>query len=169
MGKKSVNDYQRLFLLQARSDFNLFLYLAKDTSIPHCHALHFLQMAAEKIAKAYQAKYQTPKSTHIAFVKFIQSLSSNKKARELLGKSNHHAGWDSFIRKCTVLARRIESLAPSIEKDGPNPEYPWPRDAPIHAPADYQFEEWREITEMSDGRKFILLLSKLFDNAETYF
>jgi hypothetical protein len=40
------------FLTQARSDWQVFEHLY-DSDFPECHALHYLQMATEKLAKAY--------------------------------------------------------------------------------------------------------------------
>ena len=47
-----MNDAQELWLRQARSDHALFLQLRR-TGADECHLLHYLQMATEKLSKAY--------------------------------------------------------------------------------------------------------------------
>ncbi len=42
------------FAAQSRSDWQVYTLLAAEPSIPACHQLHYLQMACEKIAKAYR-------------------------------------------------------------------------------------------------------------------
>lgn len=57
---------------------------------------------------------------------------------------------------------------PALAEDGPNPEYPWPRDSPTITSAEFEFAVWLELTETTDGRQFLHLLSKLFAIAEAY-
>ncbi len=59
-----VNELERrrafadAFAAQGRSDWRVYQYLAplQAPSFPACHALHYLQMATEKIAKAYRIR-----------------------------------------------------------------------------------------------------------------
>jgi len=44
--------WSKVFLEQASSDWQVYEHL-KGTHFPNCHALHYLQMATEKLAKAY--------------------------------------------------------------------------------------------------------------------
>jgi hypothetical protein len=41
------------FLKQAHSDYSVYKKL-NELRLPLCHKLHYLQMATEKLAKAYQ-------------------------------------------------------------------------------------------------------------------
>lgn len=43
----------RAFYRQAQADFETFKRLSEIDSIPLCHRLQFLQMACEKLSKAY--------------------------------------------------------------------------------------------------------------------
>lgn len=45
-----MNEQQRLYLVQARSDRDILKLLSSQ---PICHQLHYLQMLTEKLAKAY--------------------------------------------------------------------------------------------------------------------
>lgn len=163
-----MTEFQRLFLVQARSDFAAFELLRRQAGLPSCHALHYLQMATELLAKAHAWKNGPLPRTHRALVGFLRSLSTNRKAQKQLGFDGQNENWDQMIRKSVRLAERIEKLAPALALDGPNPEYPWPRDAPQSAPAEYTFAIWEELLETAAGRQFLKLTSDLFKAADTY-
>jgi len=46
-----MTEHQRLFLVQARTDFAVFELFRRDVKWPSCHALHYLQMATELLGK----------------------------------------------------------------------------------------------------------------------
>lgn len=48
------NRWARAYVAQARSDWQLFERLREMESVEMCHHLHYLQMACEKLAKAYR-------------------------------------------------------------------------------------------------------------------
>jgi len=129
-----MTEYQRLFLVQARTDFAVFELLRRQPNLPACHALHYLQMATELLGKAHAWKHGPRANTHRAFVGFLRSLSTNRKAQKQLGFEGRNENWQHLIRKSVPLAEGIEHLAPALALDAPNPEYPWPRDAPEVAP-----------------------------------
>jgi hypothetical protein len=163
-----MTEFQRLFLVQARSDFAVFELLKKRSELPCCHTLHYLQMATEKLGKAHAWKKGPIKQTHRAFVKFLRSVSTNRKAQKQLGFEGKNENWEHSIRKSAALAERIEDLAPALSQDGPNPEYPWPREAPEFAPVEHQFEVWQDLEEKAEGRQFLKLARSLFAAADAY-
>jgi hypothetical protein len=164
-----MTECQRLFLVQARTDFAVFQLLVKESALPCCHALHYLQMATEKLGKAHAWKDGLPHNTHRAFVGFLRSLSANRQAQKLLGFEGQNANWIHTIRKSTSLAQQIEDLAPSLAQDGPNPEYPWPPNAPTVTPAEHTFPVWTEIRETPAGRRFVgHLLPRLIEQAHVF-
>jgi hypothetical protein len=55
-----------------------------------------------------------------------------------------------------------------LADNGPNPEYPWPPDAPTATPVEFEFPIWQELTETSYGRTLISLIHYLFAVAEEY-
>ena len=67
-----MNPYQRLFLIQAKADMVVFDRFRKDSTLPACHALHYLQMATELLGKAYAWKNGPRTNTHRAFVGFCE-------------------------------------------------------------------------------------------------
>jgi hypothetical protein len=162
-----MNEHQRLFLVQARTDFIVFHLFRNESKFPHCHALHFLQMATEMLGKARAWKHGPPGSTHRAFVGFLRSLSTNRLAQDQLGFGRQNESWTHLIWKSVPLAESIENLAPALCKDGPNPEYPWLSAAPRAAPAGYSFEIWQEL-QSAAGRQFLTLVGRLFAAAETF-
>jgi hypothetical protein len=166
-----MTEFQRLFLVQARTDLVVFELLRKDKDLPPCHALHYLQMATELLGKAHAYRHGSPgKLSHRAFVSYLRSLSTNRRAQAQLGFAGKNESWAHLIRKSIPLAERIEDLAPSLadEKNLPNPEYPWPKDEPRIAPAEHEFEIWSDLVTTPDGRQFLSLLRQLFVIAEAY-
>ena len=62
---------QGLYLTQARSDFRALRTLKGADA---CHQIHYLQMATEKLAKAYFWRAGKPlKKQHDFFVKFLRA------------------------------------------------------------------------------------------------
>jgi hypothetical protein len=163
-----MTEYQRLFLVQARADFTVFELLRRQPDLPACHTLHYLQMATELLGKAHAWKHGPRANTHRAFVSFLRSLSTNRRAQKQLGFEGRNENWEHLIRKSVPLAERIEDLAPALALDAPNPEYPWPRDDPQVAPAEYTFGIWQELQETAAGRQFLRLTSHLFAAADAY-
>ena len=76
-----MKEQQRLFLAQATSAYAVYKLLIDNTSIHHCHALHYLQMATELLGKANAWKHGPIGKSHKALVGFLRSLSSNSKAQ----------------------------------------------------------------------------------------
>ncbi len=163
-----MNEHQRLFLVQARTDFAVFELLRKRTELPPCHALHYLQMATELLGKAHAWKHGPMKKTHHAFVGFLRSLATNRQAQQQLGYQGKNESWEHTIRKSVSLAQAIEAMAPALAGDGPNPEYPWPPGNPSTTPAEHTFGIWQDLVETAAGRQFLSLLKNLFQVAEAF-
>jgi hypothetical protein len=148
-----------VFLMQAKSDWQVYEHLDK-TALPQCHALHYLQMATEKLAKAYLLAGPTDigkvRSTHRALTRFLQLAYRSTGLQEEMGMTVKQLR--EYIKQLLPLAYELESLAPSLAGDGPNPEYPW--EAPegtFSVPANYEFRITKELLE-PHGYKLIKLL-----------
>jgi len=163
-----MNESQRLFLVQARADHRVFRVFRADTSLPACHALHYLQMATELLGKAQAWKHGPAVTSHKAFVSFLRGLVTNRAAQSRLGYNRRNDHWAQTLRGGVLFAEAIERLAPSLAGDGPNPEYPWPPDDPHHAPVEFAYPLWAELQTTAAGRKFLTLIEKLFDAAESF-
>lgn len=107
-----MTEFQRLFLVQACSDFAVFELLQGRNDLHLCHALHYLQMATELLGKAHAWKDGPCAPSHRAFEPFIRSLSTNRKVQKQLGFEGRNANWRHLIRKSASFAQRIEKLAP---------------------------------------------------------
>jgi hypothetical protein len=69
------------FATQGRSDWAVYKYLSalSKPSFPQCHTLHYLQMATEKIAKAYRIRDTSADVNdlvrhHTGFVEFVNQF-----------------------------------------------------------------------------------------------
>ena len=151
-----MNSYQELWWQQAKSDYEAF-ELHRGSGSAQCHCLHYLQMATEKIAKAYFWRSGSPpQRSHAGFAKFLKFLGQIKgeKDRERIAKLFPFTRFSDFQKwKKDVMptVHELEHLAPALANDGPNPEYPWPHQRPKFAPVDHNFAIWSFMTS-SRGR-----------------
>lgn len=136
------NSWRDAFLRQARSDFDVANELRRRGRAP-CHWIHYLQMATEKLAKAYLISDQggPPPRSHASFVRFVRVVGSRSPAIASRYR-NRGAQLKAYLRGLEPIAQAIENLAPAIAQDGPNPEYPWSHRTGIVAPIDYDFSEF---------------------------
>ena len=113
---------------QSRSDFTVYSVYLQEAE--ECHRLHYLQMACEKIAKAYRLRDLVSFNSedlysHAVFSKFITGFLKSKLVRR------RYASQDSKRREVERYARslavEIEKLAPAVDRERTpaNAEYPW--------------------------------------------
>jgi hypothetical protein len=157
-----MNKAQELWWKQAHSDWRAYQVLRKTGGVDSCHELHFLQMAAEKISKAYLLRTFQPKRSHAGFGKFLRLLIQSSNSGNLqriarIHQFNYIQSFEQWIHSVRPLADDLEKLAPALAKDGPNPEYPWPHDAPKEAPALYHFPLLERL-ELAEGRSLLRFL-----------
>lgn len=151
-----MNKAQRLWWEQAASDFGVYCLLRKQGAAA-CHQLHYLQMACEKIAKAYLWRNEKPPPTkHLGFVDFLKAISGRSGSdKERIAKAlgfSTRAAFEAWSRPVSALTHEIRNLAPAIAGDGPNAEYPWPHTEPVDTPVNYEFLTWRKLTGTAPGR-----------------
>lgn len=165
----SRQDWARAYAKQSASDFQIYEHLLAQPGVPVCHKLHYLQMACEKIAKAYQFRdMATAESklttSHIAFSKFINSYltSSPVVKREYEGRDAQLIG---FKKKAHSIAREIEKLAPAVDQEHSpsNAEYPWEQDNNILIPCDYSYPNLSMLHEPV-GLNFLRLIKEAIIN-----
>jgi len=132
------------FFREADSDYIIFTEFNRARK-PACQRLHYLQMATEKLAKAFlcSRKDRPPKPTHAAFVRLLKVIKGRPEIRSKLGYGGNYSAFVSYIDSILDLAERIESLAPEGTRlDRPNPEYPWTTaTGDVVCPLDYPFHE----------------------------
>ncbi len=141
--------WHEAYLTQARSDHRLLGNLGKrGKDVEYCHRLHYLQMATEKLAKAIltpRGGTDPAQTSHVMFVRMLQTLKRNRRLRRLLGYGRATAAFTNYIDSLLDLAARVEQLSP--DQAGftrPNPEYPWRSHGSqaVLAPVEYDFPEF---------------------------
>ena len=161
-----MKDAQRLWWRQATSDHAIFVQLRGPKVGAHeCHLLHYLQMATEKLSKAYlwRSGHAPPKS-HTGFVRFLRALLDRPPAEldriaMVLG-FRHRSDLDKWARNVQPLAYALQNIAPAEAHNGQNPEYPWPHEAPTHCPIGHSFPLWNQLCNTGQGRKLIEFISR---------
>jgi hypothetical protein len=157
--------YARAFMAQARSDWRVYAHLSASGDAP-CHALHYLQMASEKLAKAYRLRETTSPvavivSHHTGFTKFIRQYLLSARYREAYrGKS---AQLHRLVQDAAKLAMEIEKLAPAVERrNAPeNVEYPWQAGDKVIAPCEWSFPAL-SLLNAPHGRAFLKTIESAF-------
>lgn len=82
--------WARAFARQASSDFEAWEHLSRNSALPQCHQLHYLQMALEKAAKAHLiAAGSDPRavqSSHAYIAKVVPQIVRDELGRTPGGK-----------------------------------------------------------------------------------
>jgi hypothetical protein len=157
------------YLLQSRSDWQVYQILQRQP-VKECHSLHYLQMATEKLGKAFLiAGGNAPASvytSHKAFVRFLQVVAYNSDLQKQLRMTRQQLR--AYIRTLLPIADEIERLAPALAHGGPNAEYPWEAPAgTIQTPATYQFTLSSQL-RTPKGIKLLTLITVIFENSEKF-
>lgn len=166
-----MNSFQQVWWQQAKSDHDVFV-LIRGQGVAQCHSLHYLQMATEKIAKAYFWRSGSPPpQSHAGFVQFLRFLgqirTSDRDRISNLFTFKRFADFQGWIRAVIPIAYDLERLAPALANNGPNPEYPWPHAAPQFAPADHSFAIWPSLMS-GQGRDLMRIIHIAVDRFSEY-
>lgn len=152
------------FAEQGRSDWQVYDLLAKNPRLADCHELHYLQMACEKIAKAYRCRDTTARledllTRHVGFAKFVETFLGSPAIRKAY--RGRDAQLQQISRLARTLAREIERLAPAVDRTGSpeNAEYPWKSEGKVIPPCQYSFPRLSLLTT-AGGRSFLKLVSQ---------
>jgi hypothetical protein len=163
----SDQDWARAYAKQALSDLTTRDVLA-GTSTHKCHRLHFLQMAAEKVCKAYLSArdgHEKVRKTHAYVEKNLPLIA--RMLYSNLNDQNRIKPWQmSAIRK---VSHEIEVLAPACDDGGTredNSEYPWEDGhGDVCVPCEYNFPK---VDDGPQNSAFALLIKILRAAAESY-
>lgn len=165
-----MNQYQRIWWTQARSDHEMFV-ICRSAGYAQCHSLHYLQMATEKLAKAYFWRSNTsPPKSHAGFVQFLRFLGAIRNDRDRIADLFSFKRFEDFqawIKLTIPIAYDLERLTPDLANDGPNPEYPWPHSAPATAPASHRFQIWEKLIA-GQGRGLLRVLQIAIGSFDSY-
>ena len=154
-----VSDWVLAYARQADADFRAWeLYERNPQTIAaECHRLLFLQMACEKLCKAYLLKNaifapSEVQSSHAFVRKHLPTI-----LREGLSISNQRrAARRAVVTHLRHLAKEVEVLNPTCDSaDRPdNCEYPWQVGDKVLSPLDWTFVPSQLLTA-SSGRTFL--------------
>ncbi len=167
-----MNGAQARWWKQARSDFSIFVLLRR-AGAHECHLLHYLQMATEKLSKAYLWRSgHAPPKKYTGFVRFLKALLDRRSADlEWVSKAlgfGRPEDLDKWVSSIQTLAYSLQNIAPAIAWDRPNPEYPWPHASPTDCPADHPFELWNRLSDSDQGRKMIEFIERAITRFDAY-
>jgi HEPN domain-containing protein len=169
-----MNEAQELWWEQAKSDLAVFVCLRR-VGVHPCHMLHYLQMAAEKISKAYLWRSGTaPPRSHVGLMRFLRALLGRSRSRADLQRIaevfefTRPRDMDAWVRQIAPFASDLQNLAPAEANDGPNPEYPWPHEAPKHCPATHSFELWARLRDHQQGRTLLKFIEHAINRFDQY-
>lgn len=144
--------WRRAYFTQAQNDYGVFREFKKRADVAMCQKLHYLQMATEKLAKAFLSppSGERPPRVHKALARFLRISKGRPEIRRKLGYERNYRAYCIYIDSLLDLAERIERLAPVGGQERLNPEYPWAEDTGnVVCPARYGFPEFgrQEITD----------------------
>jgi hypothetical protein len=116
------------------------------SSLPRCHALHYLQMTTEKLSKAYRLTGElgaTPENVrgHTRVEAFVLILFRSPKSLDRLRLHQHTVRHER--KKFVATALEVEKLAPAADPQSQprNAEYPWEVGGSVRIPADEAFAD----------------------------
>lgn len=140
----SYGEWRIAYARQALADLRAREKLLEHPDIPDCQQLHFLQMACEKVCKAYLCGQgvdpETLRTSH-AYISGPLPIIARQQFTQEARKVHTDRTW--VVRALRVLARRTELLAPAVHEEGrhqSNCEYPWEGpDGTVRVPAEYNF------------------------------
>ena len=166
-----MNQHQQLWWEQAACDHAAFKEL-RGQGFAQCHTLQFLQMATEKIAKAYFWRSGSPPpKSHAGFVQFLRFLGQIRQPDRgriaALFTFGRFTDFQTWIYSVQPIAYSLERVTPDLANNGPNPEYPWPHSAPQFAPATHDFEVWAELKSGS-GRHLMRVIEIAIEQFPQY-
>jgi hypothetical protein len=160
-----MNNAQELWWRQAQSDQALFIQLRR-AGAHECHLLHYL------LSKAYLWRSgHAPPKVHTGFVRFLKALLDR---RADLGRIAAVLGFqrredlDRWVRNVLELAYSLQNIAPAEAGNGPNPEYPWPHEAPAVCPIGHTFALWNQLTNTGQGRKLMEVIERAVARFDEY-
>jgi hypothetical protein len=148
------------FATQAKADFDAWDKL-KDLPLSPCQALHFLQMACEKLTKAVLCEAGSDlldlQSSHAYTAKNLHRILSGQ-LKDWNTSRNSLRALEGFMKR---LAREIELLSPAVDDGGKRPdncEYPWEDGmGNVWIPAEYQFSATQLLSQPQGGKVLELI------------
>ena len=166
----TAKSWHEAFARQAAADFRTYqlfeqLRGERGREVPFCHQLQFLQMACEKLCKAHLylrgTSQMSVKKSHKCIATHLPIIAKEFLARDRVEKKPRNDGYP--MTQIRALAREIEFLSPSVDRDGRRPdncEYPWATSSSgrIEVPADEGFSGLSLLDEPA-GRRLLRIIN----------
>jgi len=160
-------DWAIAFARQADADFRAWeLYeMHPEAVAAECHKLLFLQMACEKLCKAYLIRSGTPPEVLQGSHGCVANPLPVVIKRQILALGRNPSKMRGVLAQVRHLAEEIEVLNPAVRRDGRRPdncEYPWEAEGRVSSPLDRTFQPLRLVVAPA-GRTFIKLIRAAID------
>ena len=144
-----------------------------DIGGPDAHTLYVLDVTPDQWEAIQQKKAKLPAGwTLTAKREFVCTVKRCSAIQELwLRQARSDHALFVYLRRngfheCHLLL--FLNIAPAAAGDGPNPEYPWPRGAPVHCPTDHTFALWNQLPNTGHGRGLMRFVECTIVNFEQY-
>jgi hypothetical protein len=173
----SREEWAGAYARQSQSDFAMDELLSIDMPKTElCHRLHYLQMACEKIAKAFRFRDTTASvddllTSHVAFSRCIENILRSPDIKRRY--KNRPADLRRLLGRASSIAREIEKLAPAVDRDQSpqNTEYPWEDNGKAITPCGYSFPNLQILFTVRSfpllgGRDFLILVKTIIHDFE---
>lgn len=152
---------------QARADLRAWELYGRypDAVAEECHKLLFLQMACEKLCKAYLIRTGTRPEDLQTSHGYVAGPLPLVIRREILDTGQNPQRMQGVLNLVRHLAGEIEVLNPAVRRDGLRPdncEYPWEAGDRVISPLEWTFHPSRLVT-VTGGPTFMKLLKGAID------
>jgi hypothetical protein len=158
------------YFAQASADWAMFREVRLRADVPASYALHYLQMATEKLAKAYRfrnttASAETLLTSHVGFDAFMRAFLQSQQVHRMY--NSRTAQLAAIRRGCGQLARLVEQLAPAVGGVArpENAEYPWAQGEEVIVPVQYSFPSL-DLRRHPHARAFLSFIQLAFEDYE---
>jgi hypothetical protein len=160
-------DWALAYARQANADFRAWeLYEQHPEAVAaECHKLLFLQMACEKLCKAYLIRAGTPPEALQTSHGYIEKPLPIVIRQQIIDSGQNPNRMQGVLTLVRHLAGEIEVLNPAMQRDGLRPdncEYPWEAGDHVISPLDWSFHPLGLVT-VRGGPTFIKLLKGAID------
>ena len=157
------------YLREAESDFSIYLLLKDRDDVAVCHKLQHLQMATEKLAKAFlssRSRGRRQPDVHDVLVVFVKTSAKYAPVARAFRMASLSA-FSDFIRESVMpVAAELQGLYPKGAENRPNVEYPWEVGGQVLSPADYGFANLNPDSDRV--KKFVWYLKTCFVTTDVW-
>lgn len=162
----SMHAWILAYARQAEADYQAYLALQDQGQVHECQRLLFLQMPCEKLSKAHLISRGTPPDALQSSHGFIANPLPVLLRLEIEYWPKLRKRRRGLLVSCRHLAREIELLNPSINRNGQRPdncEYPWiDNQGNVLSPLSWTFASTRLLLS-ADGKNLLKLIRLAID------